>query len=153
MATQQTVKDPQDVKAEIPRGEHAGGSGNGTQTAKEAVDRMPHTIDRSADATAARAHDMAIAFKTSYGVFADGIQELQHAYWNILQQSFDVAASAPAELMRCRNMTEVAEIQREVMHKCLDGLVDANRALMTVSNRVTENATKPLREQLGQRAN
>ena len=153
MANQQTVKDPQDAKADFPKGDHDGGSGNGAHAAKEAVDRMAHTTDRSADAAAARAHDMAIALKTSYGVFADGIQELQHAYWNILQQSFDVAANAPAELMRCRNMTEVAEIQREVMHKCLDGLVDANRALMTVSNRVTESATKPLREQLGQRAN
>lgn len=152
MANQQTVKDPQDVKAEIPRGDHNGGSGNGAQAAKTAADRMPHAIDRGADAAAARTHDMAIAFKTSYGVFTDGIQELQHAYWSILQQSFDVAASAPAELMRCRNMTEVAEIQREVLHKCLDGLVDANRALMNVSNRVTESATRPLREQQGQRA-
>src|ERR1700761_7415104 len=104
MATQQIQKDTQD-----------------------AVERTAATVDRAADVGAARAHDMTDAFRTSYGVFADGIQEIQQAYWQIVQQSFDVAATAPSELMRCKTMSDVAEIQRGIIQRCLDGIVDANR--------------------------
>ena len=144
MANQQAQKDMPEPKAEpIAGAAHESGLGNGAQTVKEAAGRAVDTAAR-ASGEAART-----AFASSYSVFADGVQELQHGYWRILQQSVDIAASAPAEMMRCRSLTELSELQREIIHKYLDGVADVNRTLMDVSARVAGNAVKPLHEHIG----
>jgi hypothetical protein len=74
---------------------------------------------------------------------------LQHGYWRIVQQSVDIAANTPTEMMRCRTLTELSELQRDIFHKYLDGVVDANRTLMDVSVRVTGTAVRPLQEHYG----
>ena len=141
MANQQTQKDTPEAKVE-----HIAG------TAHEAADRVVDTAQRATDEAARATRDLTGAFATSYGVFADGIQELQHGYWRIVQNSFSIATSAPAEMMRCRSLTELSDLQREIFSKYLDGVVDANKTLIDVSARVAETATKPLHGQAGLRA-
>jgi len=140
MANQQTQKDTQEAKVE-----HIAG------TAHEAADRVADTAQRITGEAVHATRDLTGAFATSYGVFADGIQELQHGYWRIVQNSFNIATSAPAEMMRCRNLTELSELQREIFSKYLDGVVDANKTLIDVSARVAETAAKPLHGQVGLR--
>ena len=150
MANQQAQKDMPEPKAEpIAGAAHESGLGNGAQTEKEAAGRAVDTAARASGEAARTARDLTGAFTSSYSVFADGVQELQHGYWRILQQSVDIAASAPAEMMRCRSLTELSELQREIIHKYLDGVVDVNRTLMDVSARVAGNAVKPLHEHIG----
>ena len=141
MANQQTQKDTQEAKVE-----HIAG------TAHEAADQVADTAQRITSEAVHATRDMTGAFTISYGVFADGIQELQHGYWRIVQSSFDIATSAPAEMMRCRSLTELSELQREIFSKYLDGVVDANKTLIDVSARVAETAAKPLHGQVGLRA-
>jgi hypothetical protein len=150
MANQQTQKDMPEPKVEhVPGVAHESGSGNSAQTVKEAAERVAGTAARATDEAARTARDLTGAFANSYNALADGIQELQHGYWRIVQQSVDIAATAPAEMMRCRNLTELSELQREIFSKYLDGVVDANRTLMDVSARVAGNAVRPLQEHVG----
>jgi phasin family protein len=139
MTNQQAQKDTPDPKVE-----------NISSTAvKETVGRTADAASRTPREAIRTARDLSGAFASSYGVFADGIQQLQHGYWRIVQKSVDLAASAPAEMMKCRNLTELSELQRDIFQKYLDGVVDANRTLMDVSTRVAENAVRPLQEQIG----
>jgi hypothetical protein len=147
MATQQAQKDT-DAALEHVAGAMHESTANGRQAAKETVAAVADTTQRAADEAARTARDLSGAFASSYGIFADGIQELQHGYWRIVQQSVDIAATAPAEMMRCRSLTELSELQRDIFHRYLDGVVDANRTLMDVSARVAGNAVKPLNEQV-----
>jgi hypothetical protein len=150
MAAQQTQKDMPEPKVELmPGATRESNSGNGAQSAKEAADRVAGTAARATEEATRTARDLTGAFANSYSVFADGIQELQHGYWRIVQQSVDIAATTPAEVMRCRNLTELSELQREIFNKYLDRVVDANRTLMDVSARVAGNAMKPLQEHMG----
>jgi hypothetical protein len=123
--------------------------GGSKDAAKEMIDEAADAAGRATEEMARTAREFTSAFADSYGVFADGIQELQHDYWRIVQHSVDVATSAPVEMMRCRSLTELSKIQRETLQKYLDDVVDANRALMDVSARVVERASRPLREQIG----
>ena len=145
MANQQTQKDTPEAKLEHIAGAAHEAAGNGPHVVKEAA-------ERTADEAVRITRDLGGAFANSYGVFADGIQELQHGYWRIVQNSFDIATSAPAEMMRCRSLTELSELQRGIFSKYLDGVVDANRTLIDVSARVAETAAKPLQGQAGYRA-
>jgi hypothetical protein len=150
MANQQTQKDMTEPKMEpMPGAAHESSSGNGAQTVKEAAERVAGTAARATDEAARTARDLTGAFANSYSVFADGIQELQHGYWRVVQQSVDIAATAPTEMMRCRNLTELSELQREIFSKYLDRVVDANRMLIDVSARVAGNVAKPLQEHIG----
>jgi len=150
MANQQMQKDMPEPKLEhIPGATHEGALGTGARAEKAAAERSADTAARATEEAARTAGDLTGAFANSYSVFADGIQELQHGYWRIVQQSVDIAASAPAEMMRCRSMTDLSELQREIFHKYLDGVVDVNRTLMDVSARVAGNAVKPLQEHIG----
>jgi hypothetical protein len=151
MANQQDQK-PQEAHVQQASKAEPGSSGNGARVAKEAVDRPAAPAERAPDAVAENAREATTALTTSYGVFAEGIQELQQGYWQIFQQSLDLATSAPAELMRCRNLMEVAEIQRGLLHRYLDRVADASRTLMDVSGRVIDTATRPLREHIGNTA-
>jgi hypothetical protein len=146
MANQQTQKDMPEPVSGVA---HESRSGNGAHSVKEATDRVADATTRATDEADRAARDLSGAFANSYSVFADGIQELQHGYWRIVQQSVDIAATAPAEMMRCRSLTELSELQREIFHKYLDRVVDANRTLMDVSARVAGNVTKPLQEHIG----
>ncbi|HEX4505648.1 MAG TPA: phasin family protein [Alphaproteobacteria bacterium] len=140
MANQQTQTDMTEPKVEhIP----------GAETMKAAAEHVAGTAARATDEAARTARELTGVFASSYSVFADGIQELQHGYWRIVQQSVDIAAHAPAEMMRCRSLTELSELQREILTKCLDGVADANRTLMDVSARVAGSAVKPLQEHIG----
>jgi len=146
MANQQPTKDTE------PKLEHAAGAvhesvANGRQAAREMVDAAADTTQRATGEVARAARDLTGAFANSYGVFADGIQELQHGYWRVVQSSFDLATSAPAEMMRCRSLTELSELQREIFTKYLDRVADANRTLIDVSARVAGQAVRPLQEQ------
>jgi hypothetical protein len=114
--------------------------------AKEMIDGAAGAASRTTEEMARTAREFTSAFASSYGVFADGIQELQHGYWRIVQQSVDVATSTPVEMMRCRSFTELSKLQRETVQRYLDGLVDVNRTLLDVSARVVERASSPLHE-------
>jgi hypothetical protein len=149
MANQQIQKDTTQPAIEHIAGAAHEAASNGRQAAKETVDRAADAAGRAADETARTARDLTGAFANSYSVFADGIQELQHGYWRIVQQSVDIAANTPTEMMRCRTLTELSELQRDIFHKYLDGVVDANRTLMDVSVRVTGTAVRPLQEHYG----
>jgi len=150
MANQQIQKDMPEPKVEqMHAATHDGGLGSGAQAAKEAAERVAGTAAHATDEAARAARDLTGAFANSYSVFADGFQELQHGYWRIVQQSVDIASTAPAEMMRCRSLTELSELQREIFSKYLDGVVDANRTLIDVSARVAGNAVKPLQEHIG----
>ncbi len=152
MANQQTQKDTPEAKLEhIAGAVHEAGPGNGAHAVKEAVDRTVAAGGHAADEAVRVTRDLGGAFANSYGVFADGIQELQHGYWRIVQNSFDIATSRPPGWMRFGNLTELSELQREKFSKYLDGVADANRTLFDVSARVAETAAKPLQGQAGHR--
>jgi hypothetical protein len=149
MANQQAQKDTPESRVERISSMASEAGANGRQAVKETVSRTAEAASRATQDATRTARDLSGAFTNSYGVFADGIQELQHGYWRIVQKSVDIAANAPAEMMKCRSLTELSELQRDIFHRYLDGVVDANRTLMDVSVRVAENAVRPLQEQIG----
>lgn len=152
MATQQIQKDATEPKVEHIVGAAQEGAANGRQAVKATADAVAEATERATGEASRAARDLSGAFANSYSAFADGIQELQHGYWRIVQNSIDIAASAPAEMMRCRSLTELSELQRGILGRCLDGVVDANRTLMDVSARVAATAAKPLQERAAQTA-
>jgi hypothetical protein len=94
------------------------------------------------------AADRMNAVLSSYAVLAGGMQEVQRTYMDMLQRSIETAAQGPREFLRCTNLSEVAELQHELLKKGLDEWLDGGTKLLRVSSRIAENAVRPIEQRV-----
>jgi len=92
------------------------------------------------------------ALLSAYAVLASGAQEIQRTYLEVLQRSMEMAAAGQHDLMQCKSLSDVAEVQRDLMRKNLDEWLEGGSKLLHVSSRIVEDAVRPIEDKIRREA-
>ncbi len=123
-------------------------TGRISQRVQDATKDMSEATGTLRD-TSGYAADRMNALLSSYAVLANGAQEFQQKMFEIWQNSWDMAANTPGELLQCRSLTDFAELQRDMLRKGIDSWLDVNSKFLRLSGNLAERAVEPIEERLG----
>jgi hypothetical protein len=74
-----------------------------------------------------------------------GLQSMQHAWLEMLDHSIENAAHKPQDLLRCKNMIELAEVQRDLYIDAINYAFESTGRLLDLAGRTAQDAVRPLR--------
>lgn len=80
------------------------------------------------------------ALVQAFSQLGRGVQEMQHAWLDLLERSVTQASHRPQELLRCGSPIELAETQREIYRDGLTYMLDATSILFTVMGETAKRA-------------
>jgi hypothetical protein len=130
-------------------GMHAAADVNG-RLADTAFDRghrilshATHAMDIYRD-TGERTASHVQALFTSYLTMSRGIQRMQHAWLEMIDHAAERAAHKPQDLLRCRSLVELAEVQRDLYVDAVNHALDASNTLLELASKTTQEAVRPL---------
>jgi hypothetical protein len=106
-------------------------------TAAQAMDIYRDASERSAD----RVH----ALFSSAMVMGRGLQSIQHAWLEMIDHSMENAAHKPQDLLRCKNIVELAEVQRDLYLDAVNHAFESTSRLLDLAGRTAQDAVRPLR--------
>jgi hypothetical protein len=84
------------------------------------------------------------ALFSSYMSLGRGLQQLQHAWLEVFDHSLERAAHKPQDLLRCKNLTELAEVQRDLYLDSITYAVESGSRLLELAGRAAQEAARPL---------
>jgi len=129
-------------------GMHAAADVNGrlADTAFDRGHRMlshaTHAMDIYRDAGERTASHVQALF-TSYLTMGRGIQRMQHAWLEMIDHAAERAAHKPQDLLRCRTLVELAEVQRDLYVDAVNHAFDASSTLLELASKTTQEAVRP----------
>lgn len=100
-------------------------------------------MDIYADATE-RSAERVQALVTSAMVWTRGLQKMQHAWLEMIDQSMERASHRPQDLLRCKNLVELAEVQRELYTDAVNHAFESSSKLLDLASRAAQDAVRPL---------
>jgi hypothetical protein len=77
-----------------------------------------------------------------------GLQQMQHAYLEILDRSLERATHKPQDLLRTKSIEEFAEVQRDLYLDAVNHAIEASSTLLQIAGRVAEEAVRPLQNRM-----
>lgn len=84
------------------------------------------------------------ALMSSALIFGRGWQRMQHAWLQMLDHSLESAAHKPQDLLRCKNMVELAEVQRGLYLDAVNHAFESSSRLLDLVGRAAQEAVQPL---------
>ncbi|WP_158258366.1 phasin family protein [Rhodopila globiformis] len=91
-----------------------------------------------------RSAEQVQALFSSYMSLGRGLQQMQHAWFEMVDHSLEHAAHKPQDLLRCRNLIELAEVQRDLYLDSLTYAVETGSRLLALAGRTAQEAARPL---------
>jgi len=73
-----------------------------------------------------------------------GMQSMQRAWLEMLDHTIEHATHKLHELLRCKNMTELAEVQRDLCVDLVNQALESNSRLLELAARTAQDAVRPL---------
>lgn len=104
---------------------------------------VSHMMDVYRD-TSERSAGHVQSLMTSYLAMGRGLQQMQHAWLELLDQAIGHAAHKPQDLLRCRSLAELAEVQRDMFLDSVNYAVTARTQLLQLATRTAQDAVRPL---------
>ena len=107
------------------------------------VGQVARSLDiyrEAGEATAANVQ----ALLTSWTSLGRGVQEMQHAWLEMLDRATERSTRKPQDLLRCKSVEEVAQIQRDLWVDSVSHAMEASSTLLQIAGRVTQDAMRPL---------
>ena len=95
------------------------------------------------DATGTTTEDVN-ALLSSASVVAKGMQEIQRAWIDALQQSLQATARAPQTMLRCTTFSEMAATHRDLLRESMDTWLQGNARLLRLAGKIAEDAARPI---------
>ncbi|MBV9736503.1 MAG: phasin family protein [Acidisphaera sp.] len=86
------------------------------------------------------------ALIASYSQLGRGMQQLQHACFDLMHRSVERTSSKQQDLLRAGSPVEFAEIQRDLYLDTVDGLFEASTTLLQLAGRIAQEAVRPLQD-------
>ncbi len=80
----------------------------------------------------------------SWMALARGMQETQRACLSLLDRATQNGGRRPQDMLRCKSLEELAEIQRDLYLDAVNQAVDSTTTLLQIAGRVTQEAIRPL---------
>jgi hypothetical protein len=74
-----------------------------------------------------------------------GLQTIQHAWLEMIDHTWENAAHKPQDLLRCKNIVELAEVQRDLYLDAINHAFESTSRLLELASRTTQDAVRPLR--------
>jgi hypothetical protein len=84
------------------------------------------------------------ALFASYLSWGRGLQQIQHAWLEIIDQGLESAAQKPHEILRSKTLVEFAEAQRELYLGTINHAVESSSRLLELASRAAQDAVRPL---------
>lgn len=106
-------------------------------SAAQAMDVYRDASERSAN----RVH----ALFSSAMTLSRGLQTMQHAWLEMFDHSMEHAAHKPQDLLRCKNLVELAEVQRDLYLEAINHAFESTSRLLDLAGRTAQDAVRPLR--------
>ena len=76
--------------------------------------------------------------------FGRGLQSMQHAWLEMMDHTMEHAAHKPQDLLRCKNMVELAEVQRDLYLDAINHAFESTSRLLDIAGRTAQDAVRPL---------
>jgi hypothetical protein len=88
------------------------------------------------------------ALFSSWMAMSRGFQQMPHAWLSILDHAAKSAVQKPQDILRCKTMVEVAEVQRNLYNSAINQSFELSNRLFELVNLTAQDAARPLRNQL-----
>jgi uncharacterized protein (DUF1778 family) len=105
-------------------------------SATQAMDIYRDASDRSAECMQ--------ALFSSYMTFGRGLQAIQHAWLESADHALESATHKPRDLLRCKNVVELAEVQRDLYVDALNHAVESTSRLLDIAGRTAQDTVRSL---------
>jgi hypothetical protein len=105
-----------------------------------AAARALQIYHQAGDATAENVE----ALFSAYMTMGRGIQQMQHAYLEMLDRAVNGATHKPQELLRCKSVEEFAEVQRDLYLDAVNRAVESSTTLLQIASQAAQQAMRPL---------
>jgi S-methylmethionine-dependent homocysteine/selenocysteine methylase len=102
-----------------------------------------HTMDIYRDASE-RSADGIQALFSSWMAMGRGLQQMQHTCLEIFDESMEHAVHKPQDLLRCKTIAEVAEVQRDLYVDAVSQAITSSSRLLEMMNNAARDAMRPL---------
>jgi hypothetical protein len=103
-----------------------------------------HTMDIYRDASERSAERVQALFSSAMAM-GRGLQTIQHAWLEMIDHTMEHAAHKPQDLLRCKNMVELAEVQRDLYLDAVNHAFESTSRLLDLAGRTAQDAVRPLR--------
>jgi len=81
----------------------------------------------------------------SYMTFGRGLQTVQHAWLEMVDDTIEKAARKPRDLLHCNNVVELAEMQRDLYIDAINHAFESTGRLLDIAGRTSQDVVLPLR--------
>lgn len=125
-------------------------AGVGSRVADIGFGRGHHLMSSSARAmdiyrdASERSADRIQALFSSAMMMGRGLQTMQHAWLEMIDHTMEHAAHKPQDLLRCKNIVEVAEVQRDLYVDAINHAFESTSRLLELGGRTAQDAMRPL---------
>lgn len=107
------------------------------------IGQMAHALEIYQQAAEGTTEHLQALF-SSWTLLGRGMQELQHAWLEQLDRATERGVRKPQDILRCKSVDEVAELQRDLWVDGVKHAMDAGVTLLQIASRVTSEAMRPL---------
>ena len=112
------------------------------QQAVETAARVSEAYRQAAERTA---EDLQ-AFAVSWTHLLRGVQQWQHAYFDMAQRALQRFGNRPQELLRANSPVEVAQIQRDLYVEAVNSALTSSTTLLQLAGQIAQDTVRPLQE-------
>ena len=105
-------------------------------SAARAMDVYTDATERSAE----RVQALVVSCMT----LGRGLQKMQHMWLEMLDHSIETTTRKPQDLLRCKTLLEVAEVQRDLYIDAVNHAVTSSSRLLDLAGRAVQDAVRPL---------
>jgi hypothetical protein len=125
-------------------------AGVGSRVADISYGRSHHLLTSATNAmdvyrdASERSAERVQALFSSYMTFGRGLQSIQHAWLEMVDQTMEHAAHKPQDLLRCKNVVELAEVQRDLYIDAINHAFESTSRILELASRTAQEAVRPL---------
>jgi len=109
--------------------------------------------DRRTDGGSKAASDGAKAMTDAGSAVAAGLQDIAQAWADYAQQVMQRTTEATDALLKCRNLSDILDVQADLMRGHLQAFLDQSSKLAEISTRMAERSLVTVRHPEGTRSN
>jgi hypothetical protein len=125
-------------------------AGVGSRVADISFGRGHHLVSSAANAmdiyrdASERSAERVQALFSSAMSLGRGLQQMQHAWIEMVDHTMENAAHKPQDLLRCKNIVELAEVQRDLYLDAINHAFESTSRLLDLAGRTAQEAVRPL---------
>jgi hypothetical protein len=111
---------------------------------RDLMSNARHAMDVYRDASERSAERVQALFSSAM-LMGRGLQTMQHAWLELIDQTMGNAAHKPQDLLRCKTIVELAEVQRDLYLDAINNAFESTSKMLDLAGRTAQDAVRPLR--------